>query len=434
MTQAFEYMEQVVNDAIHHTDSAIDGISKTLIPYFVDVQATFIRNGRYRYDNTIVTDDEHVILKMEGIKTKAGTITNKNDCIYTMNAWNAINSDKVYPFVLFVNDRHVAWSNITIVRDTRYTHFLIPKEPFTDSSTHVLKIRSVKLVHIPIKTFYTEDGQRSPNNNYQKFLRFNESGEMVENGRIIYYLYHPALQIKSYTFSGSNIENFDLEVDHNTHLSDNNVLLFKNKLLDTDDKVVIDRFNLLSVECKDSLYKLRVFYRTDVNTSFNNIDKFANTELVKEISQGQVVNKSLDVGILNQKFDFDVTSGKTYEQNIKSGFRYISSYDSSFIKKVYDMDSCVETRVYTGKEIRERLNAFGILHMMLSIYKKKDTRVLVFCNGLLYHRYSYIVYTINHFDLPVDLEVLKDDDVFEIVFLKNINNYSCIIQYTQENK
>lgn len=434
MTQAFEYMEQVVNDAIHHTDSAIDGISKTLIPYFVDVQATFIRNGRYRYDNTIVTDDEHVILKMEGIKAKTGTITNKNDCIYTMNAWNAINSDKIYPFVLFVNDRHVAWSNITIVRDTRYTHFLIPKEPFTDSNTHVLKIRSVKLVHIPIKTFYTESGQRSPNNNYQKFLRFNESGEMVENGRIIYYLYHPALQIKSYTFSGSNIENFDLEVDHNTHLSDNNVLLFKNKLLDTDDKVVIDRFNLLSVECKDALYKLRVFYRTDVNTSFNNIDKFANTELVKEISQGQVVNKSLDVGILNQKFDFDITSGKTYEQNIKSGFRYISSYDSSFIKKVYDMDSCVETRVYTGKEIRERLNTFGILHMMLSIYKKKDTRVLVFCNGLLYHRYSYIVYTINHFDLPVDLEVLKDDDVFEIVFLKNINNYSCMIEYTQENK
>ena len=434
MSQAFEYMEQVVNDAIHHTDSAIDGISRTLIPYFIDVQATFIRNGRYRFDNTIIVDDEHVVLKMEGIQTKAGTITNKNDCIYTMNAWTAINSDKIYPFVLFVNGRHIAWSDITIVRDTRYTHFLIPKKPFIDSNTRALKIRSVKFVHIPIKVFYTESGQRSPNSGYQKFLRFNDNGEMMENGRFIYYLYHPALCVKSYTLTGSNIENFDLEVDHNIHLSDNNILLFKNKLLDTEDEVSIDRFNLLSLKCEDALYKLRVFYRTDVNTSFNNIDKFTNAELAKEISQGRVVNKSLDVGILNQKFDFDITSGKTYEQNIKSGFRYISSYDSSFVKKVYDMDSNVETKVFTGKEIRDRVNTFGILHMMLSKYKAKDTRVLIFCNGLLYHRYSYVVYSINHFDIPIDLEVLKDNDVFEIVFLKNINNYSCIIQYTQENK
>lgn len=434
MSQAFEYMASVVNDAIHHTDSSIDGISKSLIPYFVDIQANFIRNGKYRFDNATISDDEHVILKVEGIKTKAGTVTGKNDSIYTMNAWTAINSDKIYPFILFVNDKHIQWSKITIVRDTRYTHFLIPKEPFKDPVTHVLKIRSVKFIHIPVKTFYTESGDRPPNDKYLKLLRFNDNGEMVENGKNIYYLYHPALQIKSYTFTSANIENFDLNVDHNIHLSKNNILLFKNKLLDTDDLISIDRFNLMSVKCDEALYKVRVIYRTDVNTSFNNIDKFNNVELVKDISQGRVANKSLDTTILNQKFDFDVVSGKTYEQNIKSGFRYISSYDSSFIKKVYDMDSNVETKTYTGKEIRDRVNTFGMLHMMLSKYKSKDTRVLIFCNGLLYHRYSYLVYSINHFDLPVDMEVLKDDDVFEIVFLKNINNYNSIIHYTQKNK
>ena len=434
MSQAFEYMEQVVNDAIHHTDSAIDDVSKSLVPYFIDIQANYIRKGRYRYDNDTIVDDEHVILKVENVRSKTGVITSKNDCIYSLNAWTAINTDKDYPFILFVNDRHVAWSKITIVRDTRYTHFLIPKESFKDSQTGVIKIKSVKFIHIPVKTFYTESGQRAPKSEYQKFLRFNDNGEMVENGKIIYYLYHPALQIKSFTFTTANLENLDLNIDHNIHLSENNILLFKNKLLDTNDQVVIDKFNLLSVSCEDALYKLRVFYLTDVNYSYNNIDKFANKELVKEISRGTITNKALDASILNQKFDFEVISGKTYEQNVKSGFRYISSYDSTFIKKVYDMDSNVETKVYTGKEIRERLNTYGILNMMLSKFKAKDTRVLIFCNGLLYHRYSYISYTINHFNIPIDTESLKDDDVFEIVFLKNINNYSTIINYTQENK
>ena len=231
-------------------------------------------------------------LKLEGIKAKSGTVTSKKDSIYTMNAWTAINGDKIYPFILLVNDRFIPWSNITIVRDTRYTHFLIPKEPFKDPQTQVLKIRNVKFIHIPIKTFYTESGQRPPNDKYQKLVRFNESGEMTGNGKIIYYLYHPSLQIKTYTFTGSNIENLDLEIDHNIHLSKDNVLLFKNRLLDTDDQIVIDRFNLLSVACEDALYKLIVFYRTDINTSFNNIDKFANAELAKEISQGRVTNKA----------------------------------------------------------------------------------------------------------------------------------------------
>ena len=397
MSQAFEYMEQVVNDAIHHTDSAIDGIGKSLIPYFVDVQASYIRKGRYRFNNDTIVDYDHVILKVENVKTKVGVITSKNDAIYSLNAWTAINTDKVYPFVLFVNDKHIAWSEITIVRDTRYTHFLLPKESFKDPNSGVIKIKSVKFIHIPLKTFYTEEGTRAPNEGYQKFLRFNSKGEMMENGKIIYYLYHPSLKIKNFTFTSANVENLDLGVDYSYHLSKNNVLLFKNKLLDTTDQITIDRFNLMSVKCEEALYKVKVFYRTDVNHSYNNIEKFANTDLVKEISRGTVTNKALDTSILNQKFDFDVTSGKSYEQNIKSGFRYISSYDSTFIKKVYDMDSNVETKVYTGKEIRKRLNIYGILNMMLSKYKAKDTRVLIFCNGLLYHRYSYISYTINQF-------------------------------------
>lgn len=434
MSQAFDYMEQVVNDAIHHTDSSIDSIGRSLIPYFVDVKATFIRKGRYRFDNDTIVDDDHVILKVENVKTRTGTITSKSDGIYSINAWTAINSDKEYPFILFVNDKHIPWSVITIVRDTRYAYFLLPKEPFKDPQTNVIKIKNVKYIYIPLKTFYTESAQKAPNDKYQKFLRFNDKGEIIENGKIIYYLYHPALKIKTFAFSRANLENLDLEVDSGIHLSKNNVLLFKNKLLDTTDSVTIDKFNLASIRCEEALYKLKVFYRTDINQSYNNISKFSNQELVKEISQGMVTNKALDTSILNQKFDFDVTSGKTYEQNIKSGFRYLSSYDSTFIKKVYDMDSCVETKVYTGKEIKEKLNVHGILNMMLSKYKTKDTRVLIFCNGLLYHRYSYVSYTINHFNIPIDTTTLKDDDVFEIVFLKNINNFSTIINYTQENK
>ena len=434
MSQIFNYMAEVVNDAKQHTDSIISNVSKSLIPYYINLDYSFIRNGKYRFDNETYVDSDHLVLKVEGLKDRSFYASGKKDSIYSMNVWSAIQAEKIHPFILFVNGKHINWSEMTIVRDTRYTYLLLPKNPFKDTESQILKIRSVKYIHIPVKTFYTESGQKPPTKSYNVFLRFNQNGELTDNGRIIYYLNYPTLEIKSYSFTDGNITNYDLGIKHEIQLTENNFFIFKDRYLDFSETVTVDRFNLFNMNAKEGNYKIFVLYRTDLNVPFNTIDKFANADLVKDISQGKVVNKTIDVSLLNKEFDFDLSEKKNYEQNIRSGFKYISTYDSDFIKKVYEMNTSVETKIFTGKEIRERCNVFGLLTMLLSKFKAKDTRVLIFCNGLLYHRYSEIVYFINTFQIPIDLKTLKDNDQFEFVFLKNINNYSEIIRYTQENK
>ena len=436
MSNVFNLMEEVVDEAKQHTDETIANVSKSLLPYFIDLQYSFIRNQRYRYNNETIHDENHLIMKVEGIKNKRYYVNSKNESIYRMNVWDAVKRDVIYPFILFINGYHVKWSDITIVRDIRYTYLLLPKTLFKKEELRVNLIKNIKCIHIPFNIFYTESREKAPNDGYINFLRFSLDGELIDSGKVIYYLKHPKLIYKEYSFAGIPTKGYDLEIDHNYRLSGENFLVFKNRLLDNEMEVYVNRMNLLFTNNADeeAKYKIKCFYRTDINVPYNTINKFSNIDLAKSIAQGKVKNDYIDTKILNTDFNFSSDNKKSYNMNVKTGFRYITSYDSKFLSKVYEKVNYIETKSMTGEEIRKKVNNFGVLKMSLLKYKQKTTRVIIFCNGNLYHRYSDIQYTMNSFTIPIDMNTLDDNDEFELVFIKNINNYQEIIRYTEDNK
>ena len=434
MSTVTNYIEEVVNDAYQHTDTLIVNVQKSLLPAKIDLEYNFIRNGRYRYDNETVKDEDHLILKVEGIRDKSYFINHKADAIYRLRVDQAIAENKIYPFILFVNGIHMKWTDIIIVNDVRYTYLLLPSNPFKNRFQQIQQIKSVECIHIPFNVFYTEDRVPAPDSSYIEAFRFSSDGLLMESGKVIYYISHPALVMRDYSFADGEIKAYDLEIDHNIKLSEDNFFVFKEREYTTEDELVINRLNLLYLNGDKAKYKIKVFYRTDINSPYNIVNKFPNVQLAKDLTQGKIVNPRIDTKILNTTFNFTHDPRKSEMGNMRTNFRYMTAYDSEFLTKVYEKINVVETKAYTGAEIREKVNFFGILSMLLLKYKQKQTFVMVFCNGYLYQHNSDITYGVNTFDMPIDMRILNDNDRFEFVFFKNINNYSEIIRYTEENR
>ena len=424
-------IEEVVFDAYQHTDSLVTDLQQSLLPTMIDLEYSFIRSGRYRYDNETFQDDEHLVLKVEGIRDKVYNITNKSDALYKLTLDKAVEQGKIYPFLLFVNGLHLMWSDIIVVNDIRYTYLLIPSNPFKHRFVQIMEIKSVRAINLPFNIFYTEN-RAKPGNGYTEIFRFNSLGKLDESGRVVVYYKHPGVTFREYSFAnGDNIQGYDLNIDVDIKLTRGNFFVWKAKEFDDKADVVINKLNLFYMNGDpDTKYKVKCFYRNDVNHVYNILNKIPNIEMAKNIAQGKVKNDRIDPKILNTSFDFKLQRNKDYNDNVKSSFRYMTSYDSKYLTKIYEMINTVETKQFTGKEIKKMCNAFGILNMLLLKYKQKQTYVMVFHNGLLYEHYSDIVYHVNTFDMPVDIGEVKDDDVFEFVFLKNINNYSDITRYT----
>ena len=433
MSTVLDYMSDIVDEARRHTDSNVIKTSNSQLPKFIDLNYNIIRNGKYRYDGNIVTDNEHIIIKVDNVKVRSSYISTKKDFTFNMSLEDAV-KDKIFPIILFIDGKHVRWFNIRLVNDTRYMYLLINKRPFDERPIVIKDIKRIDCLQLPFNVYYVEDRSNPPNNRYKELLRFSLDGEYVDIGKVIYYIDEKNISMSSYIFPNGNINGYDLKVDHRYRLSRDNVLLFRNRLLDRDSRCEVNRLNMLYVKGDESVkYKAKCIYRTDTDSPYNIISRFPNVELAKEIAYNTIDNERINTDIVNTDFDFTNRLNVSREDNIKNNFKYITSYDGKYIADVYSKFSTIECKVYTGKEIASKLKN-SILTMALLDYKDNDTKVMVFCNGEIYKNYSLLKYNLNEFSMLVDTSTLNNRDVFEIVFIKNVNNYSEKIIYTKGNR
>lgn len=434
MPEILDYMNDIVNRAKRHTDSSVLNSSISMLPRFVDLKFSIIRTNKYRYDGNVVIDNDHIIVKVENIRFKSTYASNKKDSIFILNLEDAV-KNRIFPILIFINGRHVRWSNITLVNDTRYMYLLINKAPFDDNPIVIKDIERVDCLQLPFNVVYTETRKDPPNNQYKELLRFSLDGELVDVGKVIYYINDKNLNVSSYMFPSGEINDYDLRIDHKYNITSNNILVFKKRLLDRDSKVEVNKLNMLYIDGdKDSQYKVKCFYKTNIESAYNIITKFPNIELAKDIVHNTIDNERLNTDIVNTSFDFIDDPSVSFEQNLKSNFRYITSYDSSYIGEIYSKFNTIESKVYTGKEIATKLRGGSILSMALLDYKNNDTKVMIFCNGEIYKNYHLLKYDLDSFSILIDTDSLKNADTFEIVFIKNVNNYSEYITYTKGNR
>ena len=414
-----------------YTTDNIKEISRGLIPEFIDTKWEKVTSYVYDSERYYNYDNNQLWLRLQDLRF---TVENdrKDLSIFIQNAEEAVSKYRsINPFVFFINNIQVKLSKITIVRELKYTYFLI-----NDSRFSKIDIESVDMIHIPFNTHYTEV-RKWDQDNERVIFRFNDDGLTAPWGKVVY---STPLKDLIYTTDTLSIDqsyvNKELpKVDVDFKVYQDNFIFFKDKKLCKDIKIDLNNLNMYTInegKPMDAEVQMLMFYRDVINRNISNIIIPDNKNYIKRIITGETVNENIDTSRFNIDFNFKYNKEDGYEKNLKRGMQYIHQYRESLVNPIYEKRSIVRTLTYTGKEIKEKLDSKSNLNFLRWKYKYLDTFVIVYKNDELYDRYHNARYEANKIIIPV-LDEVDDQDVFEFVFFRFVNNYMCTYTVKEED-
>lgn len=415
----------LIEDLRNRTTTNISSIHKGLIPEFVDIKWKIVDYYYYdnkRYDNY---DSDVSFIRLNNVRFKPDN-ANKDKIMFIEDAMTAATTgNKVNPFLLFINGQCIKWSDITIVRELKYTYFVIK------NTGRFGTITDIQMLHIPFNIYYTEN--RKFNQDHIQLFRFNDAGLVAPYGKIVITTDLPDLVCLSDThLEGATVKNVDIDLNTTYKITEDNFFVFKNKKLCRDLPIKVYNLNVLTLNDGEPLegeYDYKILYRAVINENISNITIPYNSDYLKKIITGQEDAENIDINTLETDFDFQFTTDRSYDQNLLSALQYIHMYRQDLVNSVYEKRSIVRTLAYTGKEIKAKLDKKRNLRMLRWKYEGSDTFVMVFKNNLLHERYRDLHYEANAWIMPI-LEDIEDDDRYEIVFFRFCNN--TIIEQTMK--
>ena len=410
-----------VEDLRNRTSDNIADLQKGLIPEFVDLKWSKI--DKYNYNGKIITNilnEDLTYFKVSDIRytQSAGT---KSNARFSENAYDAVVTKKlVNPFALFINGLFISLKKITLVRELKYSYLVI-----TDTAKFG-EIKDMQMIHIPFKCYYSEDREYEDKT---VVFQFNELGLTAPHGHIVYATDIDTMIVEEDSFlTGATVNKMVLShLKPTFKLTANNFIFFKDRKLITDMPVEMHNLNIVTFnngEPFDGDIEYRLYYRDVVNENISNVTVPDNVDYLKGIITEQIDPGDLDITTLEQDFNFKYDKNITYDENLNHAIQYLHMYRQFLVNPIYENRSIIRTLQYTGKEIKEKLDSKGNLHMLRWKYKALDTFVMVFRNNELYERYLEIEYEANRFTLPAVKDVVEDNDIWEIVFFRFINNFT----------
>lgn len=402
-----------------HATENIASMQSGLVPKFLNTRWNVVDYYVYdnkRYDNY---DDDIAFIKLDNLKYKLDN-GRKDQLVFKEAAMTAVGeSDRMYPFVFFINGQHIPWSDITVVRELKYSYFEVK------NVKRFNKITDVQMIHIPFSCKYTETRDYDPNDTV--LFRFNDAGLTAPHGHYVYTTnLEDLIFVQGSHLAGAKVEFLDLNIDKQYKISNEEFFVFCNKKLVTDMPIKVYNLNVLTLNDGQPLEEdteYRIFFRAVVNDNISNITIPENTSYVKNILTRQEDAGNLEIATFERDFNFNFDISKGSEVNFNDAIKYLHSYRQSLLNPVYEGRSMVRTLQYTGKEIKEKLDAKGNLRMLRWKYEGRgDCYVMIFKNNLLHEDYLNLHYEANAWILPITGEI-DDQDIYEIVFFRFCNNY-----------
>lgn len=419
-----------VEDLRIKTTDCISDIQSGLIPEFIEtnwsVTDYYIINDE-RYDDIRL---DQSIIKVNNVKFKIDH-GNKSSLMFRENAWEAVKKDMIHPFLFFINGYFIKWSDIEIVRDLKYTYFIISNaERFEDL------IYDVQYIHIPFNVTYTET--RELHHDQVEMFRFDHDGLLQPWGYVILYANIPDLYYKSYsTIAGGVVDCVDLEFNKKYKLNSNNLFTFSNKKLVRNVSSHIYNLNIITINDgqplkEDLVYK--IFFRMSVNENISNIMIPDNDDWLKRILTKVEDKGNIDIMALEKNFNFKYSKDLDYEDNLTNAVRYIHLYNSNLVNNVYEKRSRIKTIKFTGSEIKSKIVNYELKMLRLKAEEGYETHVLIFKNGELWDEYANISYEANRFKVIITRpENIADEDEFEFIYFLGINNSIIYSTITEDN-
>lgn len=338
---------------------------------------------------------------------------NQTRHVYADSLENMVNNKEMRPFLIFIDNKFVKWSDIEIINDCKFSYILI-------KNNMNLMNPKCECILLPDSITYKEN---SPNVNENTIFAFNDNGicsylPEANNFTIIdsndKNLYYGASLLQEGRKQISNIDN-------KYKITKSNFIIFKNGFLDTSVDLVVHGLNVYSVNDNNlygNEYMSKQFYYLDSNLSYDNITNPYNREaVIQRLQRNNIPEYILQ---LANNFDFQFDRNLSYDENIQRAFIYIMTYNSSLMNEIYKESSNLESRIYKGSDLKLLMNEQGYITMSRRLNSMYDNYPIIFHNGLLYKYYNETVYKNKSFTFP--LVNVSDSDIIEILFFKKIDN------------
>lgn len=332
-----------------------------------------------------------------------------------------VEEEVIDPFLLFVNKKLVPWSMISIIMTHEDYHVLCSTQDPT--WLHMFKhVESIDVIHLPSSCIYTDIpvGDR-PN----KIFGFNNDGTYNDSPDSPISILSEAKFMEFDTFVTEGAVNaFPVSQDTTIKYFPNNVILFRNGLLDTTSKIHFES-TLLSIEDglnPDGDYlNFNVFRDTRTRDKLDNI-KHANLNVIKPLVEKQNAGEEIPEWMkeLEQQFDFEMSRLKTYSTNVEEFIDYIIKYNASLFEDAYLANKNLTVEEKSGKWVIDNTREDGTLMIPREHGLFTDEFILLLVNGMLYKFYYMTKYTPDYCIIPIK-DILETDTV-ELMRFTGVNN------------
>ena len=410
-----------VESLIHNTTGRIRDVQSNLIPFF---NKGFIKQvDAYRmYNVPYMAESEYqTIIRVSDLRFKDTATPQKHRGVFKRPMQELFDENIIHPFLLFVNGKFVKWSNIEIVHDVHYSYIVANEVYYPDA-------KKIDILQIPFNINYSEDGTES----LDIMFRFDDNGLLSDIGTTIISYDSSISDIQMDTFDApdGDVKKFDLlNTRDNIKLFPENLIIFKDGVMITPE-ITIDPMNIVTIDDNGGIIEGRVFYSRSSNIPKNNVYQFHNNDHIADLFTNLEDDVPYYITKLREDFDFDFDMKKSYEQNILDSVNYIYNYNPQLLYPAHT--SPIVVRSWTGAQINKLVDEDGNLVMLRDKYNGHDTYVIPFLNGEIYKYHNQIKYGLTTFSLSIK-EPLKDDDLLEIIYFKNIDNSTIFGHVTKDD-
>lgn len=417
-----------VESLIHNTTGRIRDVQSNLIPFFNT--GTIKKVDAYRMFNVpyAVENENQTIILVADLRFRNTANPQKDRNVFKKSMFTLINDEIIQPFLLFINNKFVKWSDIEIVNDVNYSYIIA-------NNVYYPEAEKIDILHIPFNIFYSEENET---NDFKEIFRFDSDGLLSPIGNTVISYDSSITDIHMDYFDSplGNIKGVDIaDIKDNIKLFKENFILFKDGYLHNTGDILIDPMNVITIDNGNSggMIEGRVFYDSYSNLPKNNVYQFHGTNYISNLFKNVQQNADQDVPYyitkLREDFDFEYDKTKSYSENISNSIKYIYNYNPQLLYPSFM--SPIVIRSWTGKQVKELLDKDSNLVMLRDKYNGHDTYVMPFLNGELYKYHHQIKYYVSTFVLPI--YDINDDDLLEIVYFKNIDNATIMGHVTKDD-
>lgn len=400
------------------TNTSESKLQKGLIPVWLDFawevpeDHTYFKNEDY----VVSRNPYETIIKFqkEGIAHKLFV----NEHLYRFingNMEKLYKEEKVFPFLVFINNTFIPWNKITLVKSDTYITFLIDRD-------RDIPINSLRILSIPFKLNYNTIN-RDPSYG-MKLFSFNNDGLYDIEGDILFYADDPRLRgIEFHTVN--NFTKFDTGLDLEIFLNQDNVFVFNEDgtLYDTDaSNTHINNGNLITTDF-DTIKHLIVLYSTRIpkRESISTLPR--NKPFTKLLlAEKKTVEESIDLNILDRDFDFYHNRDIEYDINHDTSEDYVWDTAHTKYSGLVHHAKNMNSHEFTYDELEQDENGYAYIRRDMYFDWPHKTYPIVFFDGVA------DTYTNNRIEYDGNAHCFKfyiGDKVFEkcnILFFKSVIN------------